>query len=341
MEIASQSFFDPSFGPVVRPVLLFIFLAANMLAGFLIPGRRKSLPLLWRLFGYLAAGLERRLNRPRRSKMTRAVRGFLFAAVLIFLSFLLGRFVEMLALYGPLGWLAQLLLLSLCVSVAIPARALLAMAGGLRNKDMAGVWKMLESLTPWQERTGNDIHAPARASVIFAAWAFNYCVIGPVFWFLLLGAGGMCLYVAVCAADRTIAWPGNRKAPEFWKSNAVFDDILNYIPARLCALMTVLGAMLVSAARPRSALKEMLAQNSGRSLNMGLCLSAFAGAVGVSLKETPRRGGHAASQSWLGGKRATAKAQWQDVRTAAFILMASFLVLLCGLAGLSYFVIKF
>ena len=79
----------------------------------------------------------------------------------------------------------------------------------------------------------------ARAAIESAAENLSDGVIAPAFWFLVLGLPGLMAYKMVNTADSMI---GHRtpRHDEFGKAAARLDDVANWIPARLTALLLFL-----------------------------------------------------------------------------------------------------
>ena len=76
----------------------------------------------------------------------------------------------------------------------------------------------------------------ARAAIESAAENLSDGVVAPVFWFLILGLPGLIAYKMVNTADSMIGY----RTPEheaFGKAAARLDDVLNWVPARLTALI--------------------------------------------------------------------------------------------------------
>ena len=84
----------------------------------------------------------------------------------------------------------------------------------------------------------------ARAAIESAAENFSDGVVAPAFWYLLLGLPGLLVYKLVNTANSMI---GNR-SPRYiafgWAA-ARFDDLLNFVPARLSALLIAATAALI------------------------------------------------------------------------------------------------
>lgn len=68
-------------------------------------------------------------------------------------------------------------------------------------------------------------------------------VVAPLFWFLILGVPGMLMYKMINTFDSMIGYQ-NERYKDFGCWAAHIDDIANYIPARLTAIMMIIIASL-------------------------------------------------------------------------------------------------
>jgi adenosylcobinamide-phosphate synthase len=67
--------------------------------------------------------------------------------------------------------------------------------------------------------------------------------VAPLFYIMLLGPLGGCLYKAVNTMDSMVGYR-NRRYEHFGTCAARLDDVMNYIPARLSALLMIAGTAL-------------------------------------------------------------------------------------------------
>ncbi|WP_272008130.1 adenosylcobinamide-phosphate synthase CbiB [Roseovarius sp. ZX-A-9] len=117
----------------------------------------------------------------------------------------------------------------------------------------------------------------SRAAIESAAENFSDGVIAPIFWFLVAGVPGIVLYKMVNTADSMIGHRTERYR-EFGWAAARLDDVLNWVPARLTALLiaALSGGMAAWAQIAADARRH-------RSPNAGWPEAALARALGVAL----------------------------------------------------------
>lgn len=131
-----------------------------------------------------------------------------------------------------------------------------------------------------------DLPEPLVVSATVESLAENItdALTGPLFYFALLGLPGAWAYRFCNTADAM--W--GRRTPEkeyIGKFAARADDALNWLPARLTALLLVVGAALAGE-DPRGAWRAMVAQHRRTaSPNAGWTMAAMAGALGVTLEK--------------------------------------------------------
>jgi adenosylcobinamide-phosphate synthase len=107
-------------------------------------------------------------------------------------------------------------------------------------------------------------------------------IIAPLFWLTVTGPVGGMVYKAVSTLDSMVGYRNERYLQFGWAS-ARMDDLLNFIPARLTALLMILAAPLVGLSL-KGALSIVLRDRIKHpSPNSGHPEAAAAGALGVRL----------------------------------------------------------
>jgi len=115
--------------------------------------------------------------------------------------------------------------------------------------------------------------------------AENTCdsFVAPLFYFLLFGVPGAIAYRVVNTLDAMVGYHG--KYEYLGKFASKLDDMLNFIPARLTALLLVLASFL-SGRGARVAWRIALSEHSKtESPNAGWTMAAVAGALNVQLEK--------------------------------------------------------
>jgi len=164
--------------------------------------------------------------------------------------------------------------------------ALFASTGLAMNMLHASVAEILMSEQPKQALSflvSRDTEAMTETEIYKAAletWAENLSdgVIAPLFYLVLFGLPGIAVYKAINTMDSMIAYKTGRYF-YFGKTAAIVDDIANFLPARLTALLIVLLAQ-----NKRLAWQCLWRDgNKLESPNAGFPIAAMAGALGVAL----------------------------------------------------------
>ena len=192
-------------------------------------------PVVW--FGKAIAACEHKLNRGN----FRKAKGAFVAIVLIALVFALSWFLRRLLLPLP----SYLLLLFDAIIIFY------CLAGTTLIREVREVFFALDrSLEEGRQqvarivgRDTSELSAQEVRTAALETLAENLSdgVIAPLFWFSLLGTPGMLAYKMVNTLDSMIGYKTERYK-DFGCWAAHIDDVANYIPARLTALLMILAS---------------------------------------------------------------------------------------------------
>lgn len=168
----------------------------------------------------------------------------------------------------------------------------------LQDNDLPAAREALPVLCG-RDPSGLDAKAIARAVVESVAENTSDAVVAPLVWGAVAGVPGLVAYRAINTLDAMVGYRSPRYERFGWAS-ARLDDLANWVPARLTALLAAGCAPLVGGS-PRAALRALRRYGARHpSPNAGRCESAFAGALGVTLGGTNVYNGVAESRPTLG-----------------------------------------
>ena len=230
------------------------------------------------IFGKLISGADKRFNQRRYRGQQRRLLGVIAFFALLGLSAILGVGIGFL---GPFGELV-------CLAILLAGRSLdqhiLAVAKALGDNIIAA--RKAIGMIVGRRTDDMDEAEISRAAIETGAENLSDGVFAPAFWFLIGGIPGLLIYKMTNTADSMIGYRNPRYFAFGWAA-ARFDDLLNYIPARLTSLFIV-SASMNSKGGVLLSLKTILRDsNSHASPNAGWPESAMAGSLNL----------------WLGGPR--------------------------------------
>jgi adenosylcobinamide-phosphate synthase len=187
---------------------------------------------------------------------------------------------------------ARWTLLSLLATAAIlkplfAIRALRDAAFLVRDALAAGdVSRARSSLGSLCSRSADDLDPPALISATVESMAENASdsIVAPFLYFALAGLPGAAFYRATNTLDAMIGYHGRYEL--VGKTAARLDDALNFIPARLTALLFLLVAPLGRGDPRRGAATLWRDGARTESPNAGRPMATMAGLLGVRLEKT-------------------------------------------------------
>ena len=275
------------------------------------------------LFAQIIEGCEARWNRPGRSFAMRRALGVLTLLVLIVLVAGSGWALQrlLLASLGGWGWIGMAIL----AWPALAQRSLFdhvrAVGERIDAGDLAGA-RTAVGMIVGRDTAQLDESGVARAAIESLAESFCDGVAAPLFWLLLLGLPGVWAYKAVNTADSLIGHREERWRAFGWAA-ARFDDLLNWIPARLSGLLISLAGGSGWRVLWRDARKHA-------SPNAGWPEAAMAGALGLRLAGPVAYDGVMHDKPWIGDGTSDAGGEEIDRALAIYLRACLLLWLIAG-----------
>jgi adenosylcobinamide-phosphate synthase len=280
--------------------------------------------------GRAIARLEERWLDGAAPPAEQARRGRSASFLVIGASTLVAFVVQVLCEAAPIGWLV----LALVMSTLIAARGLYehvaAVTAGLEQGLEEG--RRAVAHIVGRDPASLDAHGVARAAIESTAENFADGVVAPLFWGVLLGLPGMAAYKAINTLDSMIGHRSPRHR-HFGRFAARLDDLANWLPARLAALLILAASLCLPGATPAGGWRALWRDAPRhRSPNAGWPEAAIAGALGLRLAGPRRYAGETVDDAWMGAGRAAATPA--DIRRALRVLVAA-CMLSCVFLGLA------
>lgn len=191
-------------------------------------------PIVW--FGKIISICERKLNRgAHRIAKGAIVAVGLIAGVFAITALLLG-------VLDPWPW-AKIAVESVLVFYCLAGTTLakeVRMVFEACDRSLAEGRKQVARIVG-RDTSGLSINEVRTAALETLAENLSDGVIAPLFWYALLGVPGMLAYKMVNTLDSMLGYKSPRYL-QFGRWAAKIDDVANFIPARLTALLMLLGA---------------------------------------------------------------------------------------------------
>ncbi len=266
------------------------------------------------LMGRAVSTLDRALN----TEPLQRAKGLIAIAALI-------------AVAGSIGWALQQLgnvVSVLAAAILLAHRSLIdhvrAVGDGLRLSDQAG--RDAVALIVSRDVSDATPSAIVRSAIESLSENFSDGVIAPAFWFLVGGLPGILIYKMVNTADSTVGYLTPRHGAFGWAS-ARLDDVLNWIPARLTALLI---AAVGGVTGHLSAIQKDAALH--RSPNAGWPEAAMAQCLSIALAGPRSYHGQVRDLAWVNGTGRRVLAA-QDIDAAVSIVWKAWIVAVMMVVG--------
>lgn len=164
--------------------------------------------------------------------------GILTIITLVIISMSVGGIIHLL----PYTWILEVVIVAILLAYK-------SLVDHISLVSDASKSSLEESRLMVSKIVGRDVNAldesgVARSTLESAAENLSDGFVAPIFWYLLLGLPGILAYKMINTADSMIAHK-NRKFMEFGWATAKLDDIVNFIPARVTAVLILISALQI------------------------------------------------------------------------------------------------
>ena len=196
------------------------------------------------------------------------------------------------------GWAAAVLVSSTCLAARSLHKESARVATALLAGDLPAARRYLSYIV------GRDTDQLEEAEIwrgVVETVAENTSdgIIAPLFWLTIGGPVGAIAYKAVSTLDSMVGYRNRRYLQLGWAS-ARMDDLLNYVPARISALLLIVSSPLAGLSASGAARITLRDRLKHPSPNSGHPEAAAAGALGVRLGGASRYNGASSWKEYIG-----------------------------------------
>jgi adenosylcobinamide-phosphate synthase len=252
------------------------------------------------MIGNCIAFLERKLLNPRYSHRLKKITGMLLVILVLGITYSVTWWI--LKLLSQIHPWAEFLGGALLLSLTISPNSLAKAGNEIYYYLVSGDLKQARFKVGWiVGRDTDKLTVPeiTRATVETIAENIVDGVISPLFYFIVGGVPLAFLYRAVNTLDSMVGYK-NDKYKDFGMCAARVDDLFNYIPARLTAILILLATIVLrlNLSGASKAIWNDAAKHP--SPNSGLSEAGVAGALGIRLGGLNYYGGVASQRAYMG-----------------------------------------
>ena len=238
-------------------------------------------PTVW--MGKFTKALESHFKNP--NKKIEKLNGVILALIVI-ITFTLPVYFGLRIIYAYLGVLVYVIIaaviLKLTICMKLETDWGIAAAKAIESGDLTEARKYAH----FSRRDNRELTGPQIVSSVIESLAENLTDfrLSPIFYFTFFGVAGAVAFRAVNTLDGMVGFKDPEHLHIGWFS-AVFDTIVNYIPARLTTILIILAAAILGEDYKSAWAIARRDQAKIPSTNHGWQMASIAGALRVQLEK--------------------------------------------------------
>ena len=197
-------------------------------------------------FGKMISFGEHRLNKGRHRRLKGAILAVTLILIVFFAAFFLRRLLNLPSLSREVSGVGLLIFDTLVVFFCLAGTTLIREVRAVFEAVDRSLDEGRRQVARIVGRDTSELSAQEVRTAALETLAENLSdgVVAPLFWFALLGTPGMLAYKMVNTLDSMIGYRTERYR-RFGTVAARIDDVANFVPARLTALLMILSSFLL------------------------------------------------------------------------------------------------
>ena len=328
------------FDPDRLPIAIGAFLLVTLLGMIRGPLGGNANPFYWHLIDMLFGGIGGRMDKSGRPKGDLIFRGFIMCAVVLGISYLIGRFLGVMAFYYPYYSVIDVLALSILLSSGAVWASLGRLYRALNDKKVTEGAYYAIACSARTNLSKSDDYSITRVGMGLGLKSFDKSLVAPLLWFLIAGLPGAYLYAGLAA----LSWRFGRDgySSGFGQAALALERLLGFIPNMLSGVLIALAGLLTpTAGMSRAFLGFFAGDGKATYEEGGFPVTTAAYSLNVALGgPITDLDGKTIKRSWVGPKKATAQLEAKHLHRVVYICFMAHLLLLLSLFAAMLFAAK-
>lgn len=236
------------------------------------------------LFGKAVFFADKTLNKKTDSDEAKYKKGAFAIALLLLIALGVSLLLlKIIAFLGIFSFLLEIFIVFVLLAQKSLSDHVEHVATGLEKDGLEG-GRFAVGMIVGRDPSKLDKSGVSRAAIESLAENFSDGVVAPAFWYAIFGLPGIIVYKMINTADSMIAYR-NEKYLWFGRVAAQIDDLANWVPARISALLIALGSGMLRGVDAFKTSMIVALRDSGlhRSPNAGWPEAAMAGGADLAL----------------------------------------------------------
>lgn len=290
-------------------------------------------PFFWHIIDLMFGRFGDKMNKVGRLRGDLIFRGFILTAVILALSFFLGKFLAALGAYYTTWSIIEILSLSLLLSSGAVLAGLGRLYRALNEKKVTPGAYFTIARSSRTDLTKNDDFTITRVAMGWALKTFDKGLVAPTIWFLIAGLPAAFLYAALAATSWRFGKEGHSSG--FGDSMIALEKLMGYVPNVFSGiLISLAGLFTPTAGMTRAFLGWGKTDHSAPYGEGGLPVTAAAYALNVNIGGTTADlNGAVIKRSWVGPKGATAQLDAKHLHRVTYIVFMAHLLFIVSLSA--------
>lgn len=253
-----------------------------------------------RFIGKFIIFFERQIRRFAHSKVSEKIGGFILAGATVTVSYLVVWFLLKLSssINESLFHIVNIVLIYTTLATRSLGDEAMKVYRYIIDGDLTNARKALSYIVG-RDTDKLDVQGICRAVVETVAENTSDGIIAPLFYLFLGGTPISIVYKAINTLDSMVGYK-NERYINLGMASARLDDIANYIPARITALLIVIASLIVRLNPKRSLFIMIRDGRNNPSPNSGYPEASMAGALGIQLGGLSSYGGKIVEKPYIG-----------------------------------------